>query len=79
MKNRNNRLKFAVLELFPHQYEFCHKVGQVSVFYLSGGRGLSGHKPTNYPERLKPKNFPGQAGEVWREAALQARRPGSLY
>lgn len=27
MKNRNNRLKFAVLELFPHQYEFCQKVG----------------------------------------------------
>jgi len=27
MKRKNNRLKFAVLELFHHQYEFCQKVG----------------------------------------------------
>jgi hypothetical protein len=27
MTRKNNRLKFAVLELFPHQYEFCQKVG----------------------------------------------------
>jgi transcriptional regulator with XRE-family HTH domain len=27
MKRKNNRLKFAVLELFPHQYDFCQKVG----------------------------------------------------
>jgi len=27
MTRKNNRLMFAVLELFPHQYEFCQKVG----------------------------------------------------
>jgi hypothetical protein len=27
MNRKNNRLKFAVLELFPHQYDFCQKAG----------------------------------------------------